>query len=219
MPNGNIQNGAPVNEVQSSPSVVNGVVYVGAGDGNVYALNADNGKKIWNCTTENFGGNTGNTVASSPAVVNGVVYAGSYNGFVYALKASNGAEIWSSEIGAITVSSPAVASGVLYIGSGYYGTGDDNVYAFNAATGKLLWTYDTNGQVWSSPIVVNGVVYVGSGEDTLYALGSTSSQNPTASPSPAIPEFSTIISVIVILALTATTLLFTKKLKKRMNNH
>lgn len=45
MPNGNIQNGAPVNEVQSSPSVVNGVVYVGAGDGNVYALNADNGKK------------------------------------------------------------------------------------------------------------------------------------------------------------------------------
>ena len=141
MPNGNIQNGAPVNEVQSSPSVVNGVVYVGSGDGNVYALNADNGKKIWNYTTENFGGNTGNSVASSPAVVNGVVYVGSYNGFVYALKASNGAEIWSSEIGSITVSSPAVASGVVYIGSGYYGTGDENVYTFNAATGKLLWSY------------------------------------------------------------------------------
>ena len=33
MPNGNIGNNAPLNEVQSSPAVVNGTVYVGALDG------------------------------------------------------------------------------------------------------------------------------------------------------------------------------------------
>ena len=56
----------------SSPAVANGVVYVGSGmDGNVYALNATTGVKLWNYTT-------GSEVYSSPAVVNGVVYVGSY---------------------------------------------------------------------------------------------------------------------------------------------
>ena len=54
----------------SSPAVVDGVVYVGSDDGNVYALNASSGAKLWNYTT-------GGDVYSSPAVVGGVVYVGS----------------------------------------------------------------------------------------------------------------------------------------------
>ena len=42
-----------------SPAVVNGVVYTGADDGNVYALNATNGVVLWNYTT-------GGVVRSSP---------------------------------------------------------------------------------------------------------------------------------------------------------
>ena len=34
--------------VESSPAVVNGIVYVGSDDGCVYALNAANGALIWN---------------------------------------------------------------------------------------------------------------------------------------------------------------------------
>ena len=56
--------------VESSPSVVGGVVYVGSYDHNVYALNATSGVQLWNYTT-------GNWVWSSPAVVNDVVYIGS----------------------------------------------------------------------------------------------------------------------------------------------
>jgi outer membrane protein assembly factor BamB len=37
--------------VGSSPAVVNGVVYIGSGDGNVYALDAKSGVKLWNYTT------------------------------------------------------------------------------------------------------------------------------------------------------------------------
>ena len=58
--------------------VVNGVVYVGCRDRNVYALNAANGAKVWNYTT-------GDAVDSSPAVANGVVYVGSGDYKVYAL--------------------------------------------------------------------------------------------------------------------------------------
>jgi outer membrane protein assembly factor BamB len=66
---------------QSTPAVVNGVVYIGSWDYNVYALNAFNGEKIWNYATNYY-------VDSSPAVAYGMVYIGSDDGNVYALKAA-----------------------------------------------------------------------------------------------------------------------------------
>ena len=78
---------------QSSPAVVNGVVYIGSRDDNLYALNASTGAKLWSFTT-------GGEVIASPAVANGVVYIGSYNqntndGTMYALDARTGALLWS----------------------------------------------------------------------------------------------------------------------------
>ena len=55
--------------VESCPAVAGGMVFVGSGDDNVYALNATTGI-IWNYTT-------GGWVVSSPAVVGGVVFVGS----------------------------------------------------------------------------------------------------------------------------------------------
>jgi outer membrane protein assembly factor BamB len=63
--------------VISSPAVANEVVYVGSGDGNVYALKTKTGAKLWSYTT-------GSYVFSSPAVVpNGVIYVGSDDFHVY----------------------------------------------------------------------------------------------------------------------------------------
>ena len=50
--------------VESSPVVANGIVYIGSDDSSVYALNADNGGKLWSYPT-------GSAVVSSPAVANG----------------------------------------------------------------------------------------------------------------------------------------------------
>ena len=69
-------------KVDSSPTVANGIVYVGSDDGNVYALNADSGTKIWNYAT-------GGAIASTPAVDNGVVFVGSDDHNVYALNATS----------------------------------------------------------------------------------------------------------------------------------
>ncbi len=152
--------------MQSSPAVANGVVYVGSGDSNVYALNASTGAKLWSFTT-------GGGVDSSPAVANGVVYVGS--GFnVYALNASTGAKLWSFTTGGGVESSPAVVNGVVYIGSM-----DGNLYALNASAGALLWSYDVGTFSGVSPSVANGVVYVGSTNatndttGTLYALNAS----------------------------------------------
>ncbi|MGB9213416.1 MAG: PQQ-binding-like beta-propeller repeat protein, partial [Halobacteriota archaeon] len=74
--------------VGSSPAVVNGVVYVGSNDHNIYAINATSAAKLWNYTT-------GDAVLSSPAVVNGVVYVGSNDHNIYALNSTTGAKLWN----------------------------------------------------------------------------------------------------------------------------
>ena len=40
--------------MESSPAVANGVVYVGSDDGNVYALNASTGAKLWSYATGDY---------------------------------------------------------------------------------------------------------------------------------------------------------------------
>ena len=150
-----------VTSVGSSPTVADGVVYVGSDDFNVYALNAHTGAKLWSYAT-------GDTVDSSPAVANGVVYVGSQDSNVYALNAHTGAKLWSYTTGAPVISSPTVANGVVYVGSG-----DFNVYALDASTGTKLWSYTTGNNVTSSPAVANGVVYVGSWDNNVYALNAS----------------------------------------------
>lgn len=141
----------------SSPSVQNGLVYVGWGN-SLAALNASAFGIVWT-------GGTGATIYSSPAIANGMVYVGSSDNKLYAFNASTGAPIWSAATAGPVNSSPAVANGVVYVGSD-----DGKLYAFNAATGAQLWSGTTGGPVESSPAVVDGVVYVGSEDGFLYAF-------------------------------------------------
>ena len=150
----------------SSPAVARGVVYVGSGDCNVYALDAASGRLRWKFRT-------GNVVHASPAVANGTVYVGSWDSYFYALDAASGAVRWKFKTGDDPAihnhvgiqSSAAVVGGVVYFGSR-----DAHVYALDAATGKRKWTFATVGGAWasSSPAVSNGRVYFGEGSSGLY---------------------------------------------------
>jgi outer membrane protein assembly factor BamB len=111
------------NVVSTSPAVVNGVVYVDSSDGNLYALNADTGVKLWSY-------NIGDSI-SSPAVANGVVYVGSLGEFgkLYALNARTGTLLWSFNAGD-SVCDPTVVHGVVYFSS----NSNYKLYALNART-------------------------------------------------------------------------------------
>jgi len=161
----------------SSPAVVDNVVYIGSDDGNIYALDALTGAKIWNFTTSIQPTYTwGNQVSSSPAVSDGIVYVGSVGGNVYALNASTGAKIWNYYTNPSRVygggyfhgvqASPAVAGGVVYVGSV-----DGKMYALNASTGNRIWEANIF-RVLSSAAVTDGVVYA-AGDAYVYALNTT----------------------------------------------
>jgi outer membrane protein assembly factor BamB len=73
----------------SSPVVAEGVVYVGADDGCLYALRAPDGDLLWRYQT-------GGALLSAPVVANGVVYVGANDGYVYALQVGDGSLLWRS---------------------------------------------------------------------------------------------------------------------------
>jgi len=153
----------------SSPVVVDGLVVVGSGDGNVYAFDAESGRQRWRVSTEG-------RVRSSPAVEDGVVYVGSADGRLYAIELLTGELLWRFETQGVAhvsaefgfdrktiQSSPAVANGVVYFGSR-----DGGTYAVDASSGELRWRYDhTTPWVISSPAVSDGSMFEGT-SDGLY---------------------------------------------------
>ena len=150
--------------VVSSPTVVNGVLYVFASNynnsnQNVYlALNARTGAVIWSSVV-------GGLSYTTPTVANNFVYFGSDDGKIYALDAPTGALAWSFDNGSMIRSSPAVANGVLYVG-----TQNGDFIALDAKTGAPLWGFAAGAPVYSSPAVANGVVYFASDTFVFYAL-------------------------------------------------
>jgi outer membrane protein assembly factor BamB len=153
--------------VISSPSVVDGIVYVGSQDKNIYAIEASNGNLIWKFTTNG-------AIISSPAVANGKVYVGSEDGYVYCLNANTGAFVWKTFVNSdlpftfgdlVLKSSPVVSGGIVYIGSL-----DGYLYALNANNGDIVWKTPAEGPIESSPAFADGAVYFTSQEPTAGAL-------------------------------------------------
>ncbi len=153
--------------VISSPTVVDGVVYVGSQDKNIYAIGAWSGALIWKFATQG-------AVESAPAVVDGKVYTGGDDGYVYCLNADTGKLLWKTFVNGnlpftyntiVMKSSPAVSGGRVYIGSL-----DGNLYALDANSGNVVWKTQTDGPIESSPAVADGAVYFVSQEPDNAAL-------------------------------------------------
>lgn len=198
-------------DVSARAAVVGGVVYVPDWGGNLWAVNANNGKLIWSVQLSSYFGAAAGSIKSrtSPAVDNGVVYIGTQQGaYLLAINASNGALIWKSQLEsvdpyAIVTSSPAVYNGVVYTGTAslaegasLYGanlssyTARGSVVAVNASTGAIVWkTYTvpqgyTGGGVWGSNLVVDparGTVFTGTGDNYNHPAATAESSIPGVS--------------------------------------
>ena len=155
---------------ESSPIVVNDVVYFGSEDGTVYALRAKNGREVW---TYQAGG----AVKAALAFNKGNLYFGAYGGSVTALRAKDGSRVWSAGTSGGSFnrsgnfySTPAVRYGRVYVGNT-----DSFVYSFVARTGELAWRYGTGGYVYAAPAVatvpeLGPTVFIGSYDGYFYAL-------------------------------------------------
>ncbi len=170
-------------------------LYVGRGDGKLYAIDAASGSILWRFTTFNpvdlsdpEGG--GEVVAGPLLGTDGTIYfttvrAGEYEtNAVYAV-APNGSLRWrypsnTASLSHVIWAAPALSPDgeTLYVAGGWGPTANDRddtlpgaVYALNAANGTLKWTFHPiNTAEWWKPTVWMTELAVGT-DGTIYAAG------------------------------------------------
>ena len=131
--------------IYSSPAIgLDGTIYCGCHDGNIYALNP-NGTLRWKYLT-------GAWVHGSPSIgIDGTVYCGSDDGYLYAIDPANGTMKWRLLIGESYASPTIDLEGTLYIG-----VWEKKFYAINP-NGTIKWSFDTSpGKVWGSTAALSG---------------------------------------------------------------
>ena len=151
--------------VRTSMAVSKDVGYFGNDEGDVYAVNVQNGQPLWT-VTESSG------VDSSPALAGTRLFFGTEGGTgvtpaVVALDQATGTPLWTAPTSSAVESAPAVAPGHVFVGSD-----DGTVYALTQSTGAVIWTAKLPGAVKGSPSVdtAAGVVVVGDASGDITAL-------------------------------------------------
>jgi outer membrane protein assembly factor BamB len=116
---------------RSTPALAGGILYVGADDGGMYALDTRNGAQKWKFVT-------GSSVRSHPLVEDGTLYFGSDDDFFYAIDANTGELRWKFHATDDVASAATFASDSTELI--YFASGDGHMYALNRLTGKLKWS-------------------------------------------------------------------------------
>lgn len=148
--------------LETTPVVVDGVMYVTTAYNHVYALDAATGEQLWHfkhrlspvtsycCGPNNRG----------VAVYEDLVFMGTLDAKLIALDSRTGKLVWETqiadpELGYSETMAPVVVEGKVLIGTsgGEYGI-RGFLKAFDAKTGKLLWTFYTTPEnsvgVWAT---------------------------------------------------------------------
>jgi alcohol dehydrogenase (cytochrome c) len=137
--------------IETSPIVVNGIMYVTTSYDHVYALDARTGEQLWYykhklgpITTYCCGPNNRGVAAYEDKI-----YLATLDSKLVALDAKTGKLVWQTEIadpelGYSETMAPTAVKGKILIGTngGEYGI-RGFVKAYDAATGKLIWTFHT----------------------------------------------------------------------------
>ena len=122
--------------------VVDGKIYIGSLDGNLYCLDASSGTIQWKVAT-------GGVIYATPAVVDNAVFIDPSTlgaGTVLKLNAATGAILFNVSVpyshrsygaGDNMVASPTITNGMVFVRTGLYTN-----YALNATTGATIWTYN-----------------------------------------------------------------------------
>lgn len=180
-------------QVNASPTIVGGVMYIGSWDGYEYAIDTTTQTVVWkqylgvtvqgkSCYAPSVG------VYASATVQNNVVYVAGGDGNLYALNTTDGSVIWSTLLGAppyYNWSSPLVYNNKIYIGLAAFcdpPSVQGKILAFNSADGSLAASLAlvpngrTGAPIWSS-------LAVDASTNTLYATtGDSGSLTPAQTP-------------------------------------
>lgn len=134
------------------------LVLVGDNAGNLYALNAKDGRQVWAFE------NTGHPFTARVVVAEGRLFAPNGNGTLYVLD-TQGQVVWTFQASGPLWAPVTVAQGRVYVPGM-----DHNVYALDADTGARIWQRELAAPVSAAPVLAEGRLLVSTLGAGLYAL-------------------------------------------------
>ncbi len=145
-------------EIRSTPTRAEDVIYITSYDHNLYALNADSGKFLWKYATD--GG-----IAGSPCFVEDKVIIGSDDRTVYCINAQTGRIIWTCPTQGRVRSTPRCQFGHVFFGSD-----DRHLYAVNLQSGRVSWRVELDSAIRSSVAIGEELLYFGDESGSVYCV-------------------------------------------------
>ena len=130
--------------------------------GKVTAVDATNGKLVWQKQTNGARLGGGGIFYSTPAVAFGRVYIGNADRKIYSFSARDGSLAWSQSTGHYVYGGPAVADIPGLGPTVYIGSYDTKFYALDARSGAVRWSHDSGGEISGAATIVGDIVYFSS---------------------------------------------------------
>ena len=156
---------SPTGYWDSSPVVVDNVIYICGQDGMARGIDSETGVTLW--AEEITAG--AYYIAATPAYYNEELFFADQVDSFHCLDALTGTPKWS--VPGVQHGSPGIADGIVF-----FGEGADRTYgkfvALSCESGDEIWSYQTGGtEIFSSPAITDGVVYIAGMDSNLYAFG------------------------------------------------
>lgn len=150
-------------------------------EGQVVALDAATGKKIWSASVVEVKGKRNKWtfwrrqaaeagLTGGPGVGSGLLVVGGRNGDVIALNADTGEKRWAVKVSSEVLSTPLVLANRVIVRSN-----DGRIFGLDPADGSRKWVFDRGLPTLSvrgnaSPVAANGQVFIGYDDGTVVAL-------------------------------------------------
>ncbi len=136
------------------PAHQNGQLFVADARGLVTAVNASDGRVLWQR-------DTGLPLSGGPEVSGTRLVLGTTNGELLALTVADGSELWRAQVGSEILSIPRLAGEQVILH-----TLNDSIFGFNATSGEELWHYDFQAPILtlrgsSTPLILGDHALVG----------------------------------------------------------
>lgn len=146
-----------------TPTLIDGVIYVASSDGEVAAINATNGARLWRVELER-------PLSGGVGYHNRNLYLGGADGSVLQLSAEDGAVEWEAAVSGEVLAAPAVSDDWVIVQ-----TYDGKLLGFRSGAEEPSWTFTSDVPVLtlrgtSAPILVGGNAIAGFGDGKVVAV-------------------------------------------------
>ncbi len=156
--------GAQISGVRMAPAYADGRIYAASVNGDLEALDASNGKRLWRSNGKLH-------YSGGPSVANDLLVVGTLDGQVQALNPHDGSVRWQVDVSSEVISAPAIGDDLVVVRSH-----DGRVYGLDQKDGSRRWIYDHSTvpalslRGNSPPVIRDGQVFYGDDNGKVLAL-------------------------------------------------